>query len=244
MMFLPLLNIDAKEIPERVMVVGDPDRARRAAAYLDDSVEVGNNREYVTLVGRHRGVKVGVVSHGVGSAGAAVCFDELLRAGAQRLIRAGSCGGMQDDVIDGHLVIVTGAVRNEGFTSQIVPDGYPALASADVIAALRRASRGAADIHEGLTLTSAVFYSHDILGSDLTLWQKTGVRAVEMECAVLFVLAGLAGRESGAILAVDGNPLAERDKELAGYNPHREVVREAVGRMIEITLDALIDDHC
>ena len=149
---------------------------------------------------------VGVVSHGVGSAGAAVCFEELLRAGAQRLIRAGSCGGMQDDVIDGHLVIVTGAVRNEGFTSQIVPDGYPALASADVVAALRRASRGAADIHEGLTLTSAVFYSHDILGSDLTLWQKTGVRAVEMECAVLFVLAGLAGRESGAILTVDGKP--------------------------------------
>ena len=243
-MHLPLLNVDSKDIPERMLVVGDPDRARRAATFLEQPVQLGDNREYLTLVGKHRGVEVGVASHGVGAAGAAVCFDELIRAGAQRLIRAGSCGGMQDNVTDGHLVIVTAAVRNEGFTSRIVPEGYPALASPDVVAAFRRASEGRADIHEGLTLTSDVFYSHDILGSDLTLWQKTGVRAVEMECAVLFVLAGLAGRETGAILTVDGNPLVERDEEMTGYDPHREVVKEAVGRMIEVAWNALIDDHC
>lgn len=241
-MYLPILNVDSGEIPELVLVVGDPDRARRAAGCLDRSEEIGLHREYLTLTGYHRGVKVGVVSHGVGAAGAAVCFEELFRAGAQRVIRAGTCGGMQDDVTDGHLVIVTGAVRNEGFCSQIVPDGYPALATSDVIAALRRAAAGKAGIHEGLTLTSAVFYSHDILGSDLGLWQKTGVKAVEMECSVLFVLAGLAGCETGAILTVDGNPLAQRDEEMSDYDPHREVVTEAVGRMIGIALDALVDN--
>ena len=239
-MLLPILNVDSDEIPERMLVVGEPARARRAAARLDDGVEIGNHREYTTLVGHHRGVRVGVASHGVGSAGAAVCFEELLRAGARRLIRAGSCGGMQDHIIDGHLVIVTGAVRNDGFTSQIVPDGYPALATPDVIAALRKVSAGSSAIHEGLTLTSAVFYSHEILGSDLTMWQKTGVKAVEMECAVLFVLAGLAGAESGAILTVDGNPLLRADEEMTDYNPHRNVVRKAVGRMIDIAWDALV----
>lgn len=240
-MRLPILNVDSADIPDLVLVVGDPDRAHRAAGFLDRAAEIGSHREYVTLVGYHRGIKVGVVSHGVGSAGAAVCFQELFRAGVRRVIRAGSCGGMQDDVTDGHLVIVTGAVRCDGFTDQIVPAGYPALASADVIAALRRASEGNAGIHEGLTLTSAVFYPHDILGSDLPLWQKTGVTAVEMEAAVLFVLAGLAGVETGAILAVDGNPLLEHDEEMSGYDPHREVVKEAVGRMITIALDALVD---
>ena len=134
-MHLPVLNVAAKDIPERMLVVGDPDRARRVAGRLEDKIEIGHFREYVTLVGRHRGVKVGVVSHGVGAAGAAVCFDELFQAGVQRVIRAGSCGGMQDNVLNGHLVIVTAAVRNEGLTSQLVPDGYPAVASADLVAA-------------------------------------------------------------------------------------------------------------
>ena len=242
-MLLPVLNVDSGDIPELALVVGDPDRARRAAGFLDEPVQLGHHREYLTMAGRHRGVEVGVVSHGVGAAGAAVCFEELLKAGVRRMIRAGTCGGMQDNVTDGHLVIVTGAVRDEGFTSRIVPDGYPALASPDVIAAFRRAIRDRVDIHEGLTLTSDVFYSHDILGSDLALWQKTEVKAVEMECAVLFVLAGLAGVETGAILTVDGNPLAQRDEEMTGYDPHREVVREAVGRMIGIALDALVDSR-
>ena len=242
-MLLPVLNVDSEDIPELVMVVGDPDRAHRAAGFLDRAAELGSHREYVTLAGYRRGVRVGVVSHGVGAAGAAVCFEELIKAGVRRVIRAGSCGGMQDDVTDGHLVIVTGAVRSDGFTEQIVPAGHPALASADVIAALRRASADAPGIHEGLTLTSAVFYPHDILGSDLVLWQKTGVKAVEMECSVLFVLAGLAGVETGAILTVDGNPLVQRDEEMSDYNPHREVVREAVGRMIAIALDALVTEN-
>ena len=240
-MHLPVLNVEASQIPERMLVVGDPDRALRVAARFKDRVEIGRFREYLTLAGTHRGVDVGVVSHGVGAAGAAVCFDELFQAGVRRVIRAGSCGGMQDHVLDGHLVIVTGAVRNEGLTSQLVPDGYPAMSSPDVVTALRRAARDEANIHEGITLTNAVFYTHDILGSNLPLWQKAGVTAVEMECAALFVMAGLAAREAGAILAVDGNPLVERDEEMSGYNPHREVVRDAVGRMIGIALDALVD---
>lgn len=240
-MHLPVLNVEASQIPERMLVVGDPDRALRVAARFEDRVEIGRFREYLTLVGTHRGVDVGVVSHGVGAAGAAVCFDELFQAGVRRVIRAGSCGGMQDHVLDGHLVIVTGAVRNEGLTSQLVPDGYPAMSSPDVVTALRLAARDEEDIHEGITLTNAVFYTHDILGSNLPLWQKAGVTAVEMECAALFVMAGLQGREAGAILAVDGNPLVERDEEMTGYNPHREVVRDAVGRMIGIALDALVD---
>ncbi len=240
-MHLPVLNVEASRIPERMLVVGDPDRALRVAARFEDRVEIGRFREYLTLAGTHRGVDVGVVSHGVGAAGAAVCFDELFQAGVRRVIRAGSCGGMQDHVLDGHLVIVTGAVRNEGLTSQLVPDGYPAMSSPDVVTALRRAARDEENIHEGITLTNAVFYTHDILGSNLPLWQKAGVTSVEMECAALFVMAGLAGREAGAILAVDGNPLVERDEEMTGYNPHREVVRDAVGRMIGIALDALVD---
>ncbi len=239
-MRLPVLNIDSDDIPERVLVVGDPARAAKVAERLGDVRHVGTNREYATYVGTHHGTTVGVVSHGVGAAGAGVCFEELWRAGAQRIIRAGTCGGMQPDVVDGHLVIVTGAVREDGLTERLVPMSFPALASTDVVVALRSAALGSEHIHEGVALTGAVFYPSDVLGSDLALWQKAGVTAVEMECSALFITAALHGREAGAVLAVDGNPLIEKDDDMSGYDPHRPVVHEAVDRMIAIALDALV----
>ena len=48
-MFLPLLNIEAKEIPERVLVVGDPDRARRAAVMTIIEVPQSRSSNIPTL---------------------------------------------------------------------------------------------------------------------------------------------------------------------------------------------------
>lgn len=238
-MHLPILNLDSDEIPERILVVGDPARAGKVADRLSNMSHVGTNREYATYVGTHRDQTVGVVSHGVGAAGAGVCFEELCRGGARRIIRAGTCGGMQSYVTDGDLVIVTGAVREDGLTERLVPQGFPALASVDVVTALRSAA-GDASVHEGVALSGAVFYPSDVLGSDLARWQIAGVVAVEMECSALFVITALHGVETGAILTVDGNPLAQGDDDMSGYDPHRPVVHAAVDRMIGIALDALV----
>lgn len=238
--FLPILALRAEQVPSRVLVVGDPARAARIAGRLAGGQEVGRNREYATFVGAHGGETVAVVSHGVGSAGATVCFEELCRAGARRLIRAGTAGGMQPAVRDGAIVIARGAVRAEGTTAHLVPAGFPALADPDVVLALRDAA-GRADrpVTEGIVLTSDLFYPHDVLGTDLPMWQRTGVVAVEMECAALMVTAALHGAAAGAILAVDGNPLEEGDDDMSGYDPHRSVVIEAVDQMVAIALDAL-----
>ncbi len=238
---MPILGIRAGDVPERVLVVGDPSRAARVAQVLDDAEELAYNREYVTFGGTHNGERVGVVSHGVGAAGATVCFEELCRAGAKRLIRAGTAGGMQSHVTDGTLVVATGAVRDEGVTQRLVPLGFPATADHDVVTSLRRAAADTtASVVEGVVLTSALFYPHPVLGSDLEQWQQAGVVAVEMECAALFVTAALHGVAAGAILAVDGNPLADDDADMSGYDPHREIVIEAVDTMIRIALDALV----
>ncbi|HSL58642.1 MAG TPA: hypothetical protein VK866_12430, partial [Acidimicrobiales bacterium] len=203
--------------------------------------EIGRNREYVTFVGRHRGVEVAVASHGVGAAGAAICFEELCRAGARSLVRAGTCGGLDPDVVDGHLVIATAAARDEGLTVRLVPTGFPAVADVDVVVALRAAAATTgAPVREGVVLTSDLFYPHDVLGADLERWARAGAVAVEMECAALFVVAALHGARAGAVLAVDGNPLARGDVEMAGYDPHRPVVRDAIDAAATTALDALV----
>lgn len=238
---LPILGTRRADVPERVLVVGDPARAERIGQLLDGAVVISRNREYVLVRGGHAGVDVAVCSHGVGSAGATVCFEELCRAGARRLIRAGTCGGMQPHVREGALVVARAAVREEGTTAKLVPPSFPAVADHEVVAALLAAARAAdQDVVEGIVLTSDLFYPHPVLGSDLERWPRAGVVAVEMEVAALFVTASLHGAAAGAILAVDGNPLATADDDMSGYDPHRAVVTDAVDRMVQIALAALV----
>jgi uridine phosphorylase len=237
---LPLIKVESSSVPERVLVVGDPHRVPIVAERFADTEELGRNREYVTVAGTYRGRRIAVASHGVGSAGAGMCFEELCQAGAGRIIRAGTCGGLADDVEEGDLVVVTSAVRREGLTQRLVPLGYPAAATPDVVIALRQAARAReVRFHEGVTVTDDLFYAHPMLGNEFQFWHDAGVTSFEMECSALFVIAALHRVEAGAILTVDARNL-DLDEGMKAYDPHRTVVRVAVEAMIDVALDALV----
>lgn len=241
---LPVLKTSAAKIPPLLLAVGDPQRVDLVAAKLSKVQAISHNREYRLLKGMHEGREIGVVSHGVGSPGAGVCFEELCRSGAKRIIRAGSAGGLQPEVTAGDLMIATAAVREDGLSPKLVPLSYPALVPADVLLDLRAsAEKLGYACREGLVLTSDLFYPHEVLGSDLPLWQRAGVAAVEMELATLLVIAGLHGVQAGAVLAVDGNPLAQDEGSMESYDPHNLLVQEAVDRSIDIALGTLAATH-
>ena len=236
---LPILRVAPDAIADRVLVVGDPARAQAAAALLDQADRVGSNREYDTYTGRSNGEQITICSHGVGSAGAGVCFEELARAGAQVIIRAGTCGAVQDEIADGCLVVASGAIRDDGLTPRLVPAGFPAVANHEVIAALETgvATRGGQP-RTGLVLSTDLFYPSAALGVDWEPWKKSRVLAVEMELAALYVVASLHAVKAGGILAVDGNP-TRAAPDMSEYDPYRKVVEEAVTRILEIGIEAL-----
>ncbi|MGI9610784.1 MAG: nucleoside phosphorylase [Acidimicrobiia bacterium] len=234
---LPITGLPMAGAPQRVLVVGDPARAENVAGRLESADLIAENREYHSYRGGWNGTDVMVISHGVGSAGAGVCFTELIRSGATHLVRAGTCGGLQPTVSDGDLVVALGAVRDDGYSGGLVPPVYPAVADPSITSALMQA---APHSHQGVVLTSDVFYPSEVLGSNLPMWQRARCIAVEMECAALFVTSSLAGARAGAILAVDGNPLADDDESMEGYNPDRTIVRDAVSAMIDAALTALV----
>lgn len=241
MTFLPILNTESETLPEKILVVGDPNRLDLVAESLQNIEQISHNREYCSIRGSFNGQVIGAVSHGVGSAGAGVCFEELCQSGATRIVRAGSAGGMQSNVGAGDLVIAAAAVREEGLSHKLVPPTYPAVATPDVLMAMRTAAISLGiEFHEGLLLTSDMFYPHDLLGSDLPLWQKAGIKAVEMEVATLFVICGLHGVETGAVVAIDGNPLEQDDGSMETYDPHQEKVKTAVSNCLLIALTALV----
>ena len=241
MTFLPLLRTEAGNLPERILVVGDPARLELVAESLAGVEPVSRNREYHSIRGEFEGRLIGAVSHGVGSAGAGACFEELCRSGAARIVRAGSAGGLRPDTGPGDIVIASAAVREDGLSPKLAPPSYPAVATPEVFLAMRQAARAqGVQAREGLLLTSDLFYPHDLLGSDLPLWAKAGVAAVEMEAATLFVVCGLHGVETGAVVAIDGNPLAQDGGSMETYDPRREGVRDAVARSLKIALAALV----
>ncbi|MEE8525014.1 MAG: nucleoside phosphorylase [Thermoanaerobaculia bacterium] len=237
---LPLLQVRPSDVAARALVVGDPARAEQAAAFLDHPRKVGANREYVTYTGDFGGRRVTVASHGIGAAGAGLCFEELARAGARVLIRAGTCGALVDDLADGSQVIATGAVRDEGLTPRLAPQGYPALADHRVVDALERAADEAGAVaRSGVVLTSDLFYPSEALGQSWGVWQKSRVLAVEMEAAALFVIAALHGLRAGGIFTVDGNP-TRAAQDMSEYDPQRPIVGRGKETMLDVALAALV----
>lgn len=235
-MYLSILEVHSEELPEYALVCGDPRRAAAIAGKLEGARELAYAREYRTFVGEYKGVKLAVVSHGVGSPGAAVCFEELIKGGVKTLIRVGTAGSYSAEHPAGSLIVSTAAVRAEGLTKQLVPDGFPAVADSEVVSALYEAASSTEGIvKKGITVTLDVFFS-GVVEVPHKQYKQAGVLAVEMEIAALYVVAALRGARAGAILALDGFA----DSDLAAeYDPHTNVVAEAVEREIGAALEAV-----
>ena len=239
---LPLLRTRVSDLADRALVVGDPGRAARVAELLDNATQLTANREYHVYNGTYRGVPVTVASHGVGAAGAAVGSAAPAPGGVPGTIRCGTAGGVQPEVVDGAIVVATGAVRADGVSHQLVPTEFPAIATPELTIALKAAAATTGlNVHSGIVLTGDMFYPSDVItGIDHQMWQRAGIVAVEMEAAALFVIASLHGIESGAVFAIDGNPLAAKDDSMDGYDPYREIVTQAVDGALTAALDVLV----
>ena len=238
---LPITNLPVGRVHARVIVCGDPARADRIAERLDDATALSSKREYRAHNGTYRGVPITVWSHGIGAPGAAIAFEELIVAGARTLIRVGTCGGLQPDIRPGHLVIATAAVQNTGYGREVVPEGYPAVASAAAALAVHSAAESTdRETHIGIVLSRDSFYPgvNVATAPDYRVMSSANVLAVEMECAALFIVGSLRAAQTAAILAVDGNVL-EATESMDSYEPGRNIVHQAVDAAISAALEAL-----
>ena len=70
------------------------------------------------------GGRVGVLtSFGMGAPVMAAEAEELIALGARRLIAFGPAGGLQPDLPSGTVVVVDGAIRDEGTSRHYLPPG-------------------------------------------------------------------------------------------------------------------------
>jgi uridine phosphorylase len=240
-MILPITGLLVGSVSENVIVCGDPDRATKISERLTGAALLSDQREYRIYKGLFGQMPVTVCSHGVGTPGASIAFEELITAGAQRIIRLGTCGGLQPDINSGHLVIATAAVQNTGYGREMVPAGYPAIADPHLTITLQETATAGNYPHSaGLVLTRDSFYGGVAVpgAPDYQVMSTANVQAVEMECAALFIIGSLRAVRTAAILAVDGNVLRGA-ASMDSYKPHQDIVATAVESAIEIALLSL-----
>src|ERR671917_2166417 len=116
------LRAESEDYAPLVLLPGDPNRARRISERFDaDSVRpVNNHRGLLGFTGTFRGTPVSVQTTGMGTPSLAIVVEELLRLGAERLIRVGTCGGIAHDLKTGDLIIATASCPVDGTTATYV----------------------------------------------------------------------------------------------------------------------------
>jgi uridine phosphorylase len=208
------IDLAPGEVADYILLPGDPDRTDRIAPMLDEVEITRRHREFNSVTGTHRGLRISVVATGIGTDNVEIVIAEIL-AIAERpptFIRIGSCGTLREDIALGDLIITTGAVRLESTTAYYVDEGYPAVADYAAIAALlEAAARTGRTAHLGLTATAPGFYGPQgrpipqlpLRYPDLAeRMARQGVVNFEMEASAVLTLAALAGCRAGVVCTV------------------------------------------
>src|SRR5215469_2471311 len=96
---MPLhVRAEPGDYAEAVLLPGDPRRARYIAETFFEGIrEVNSERGMLGYTGTFEGQPISVQSSGMGCPSASIAIEELIQLGVRRIVRVGTCGGLQAD---------------------------------------------------------------------------------------------------------------------------------------------------
>jgi len=233
------IRAEPGQYAEACLLPGDPLRAKYIAeTYFDDVEQRNSERGLLGYTGTYDGKPVSVQGTGMGCPGATIVFEELIQLGVKKLLRVGTCGGLQSHHELGDLIVALSAVADDRTADHLV-GGEPHCPTANwelIHGAVHAAKEAGQPMHVGPIVSSDVFYNPD--EGQYERWSRRGILAVEMEAAALFTLAALRGVHGGCLLTVsdivvEGEFVRISDEEL----------RAAVDRMTRVALDTATAAH-
>jgi 5'-methylthioadenosine phosphorylase/purine-nucleoside phosphorylase len=230
------LRAEPGDYADAVLLPGDPLRAKYIAdTFFQDVRQVNSERGMLGFTGTFEGRPISVQSSGMGCPSAAIVIEELVQLGVKRIVRVGTCGGLQPDMALGDLIVAISAVAADKSVMTLTA-GEPHSPTADfevVHAAVHHAKEIGQAVRVGPVVSSDVFYNPD--GGQYQRWSDRGVQGVEMEAAILFTLGAIRKISTGALMTVsdvvvEGEFVRISDEEL----------RAAVDRMTVLGIRAAL----
>lgn len=122
------LHLRPEQLAERIILVGDPGRVEMVSSYFD-VVEIRTaSREFVSATGTYKGVRLTVLSHGIGTDNIDIVMTELdalanidfstrkIRREKKKLyiVRLGTSGALQPDLQIGDFVLAETSIGFDG----------------------------------------------------------------------------------------------------------------------------------
>lgn len=239
----PHIQISSDLKVDYALLPGDPSRVERVKKYLTNVEEIAWNREYKSVIGYFKDVKVLVISTGIGGPSAGIAIEELKNIGVKHLIRIGSSGALQPNLNVGDLIIATGAVRNDGTSNTYIEKGYPAIASTELVWHLKIAAEMRDFPHHlGIIRSHDSFYTDNEEQTD-QYWQKQGVVGSDMETSTLFVIGRLRGLQTASILNVVVPFSGELETGINQYVSGESATLNGEKKQILVALEAIASYH-
>ncbi|MEZ4686337.1 MAG: nucleoside phosphorylase [Bacteroidia bacterium] len=135
------LNLCREDVARRIILVGDQARVDKVATYFTNIRTRIQHREFYTVTGIYGKHEYSVISSGIGTDNIDIVLNELdalfnldeesgkpvPRPEKLKILRFGTCGGMQPDLPVGSLVLSNYAIGGDGLLGYYHLPGEPAL---------------------------------------------------------------------------------------------------------------------
>jgi len=198
---LSMLGLKGNSLGPYALIPGPKERSEMMLKLLDGAQKNFTFLDYEMFTGTLEGKRVTVGNGGRYAPDTAITTEILCGAGAEALIRVGSCGSLQEDVKIGDLVIVTGALRGDGTSRYYVAENFSTVAHVEIIGALKRAAEDLKVRHHlgWIFTTDALFQETSELIQQLN---QQNISSIDMVTSTFLTISQVRGKKAGAVLAV------------------------------------------
>ncbi|GAB4164805.1 MAG: nucleoside phosphorylase [Roseiflexaceae bacterium] len=178
--------------------------------------EIGEHPVYVLTT--EEGEEVTLFHPGVGAPLAAGLLEEVIALGGRKFIACGGGGALNAELVLGHVVIPTAAVRDEGTSYHYIHPDAVARPSPIAVQVIEQVLA-----EHGVPYRSGPVWTTDALFREtpnkIALRRSQGCLIVEMEAAAFFAVAEFRGVTLGQIL-YSGDDLSGAEWDGRNWNAH------------------------
>lgn len=201
-----------QEVLDRVIAIHD------ARVLVENQWEDGRHPVYEIA---YQGQRLAFFHPGIGAPLAAGLLEEVIAFGCRKFIACGGCGVLDKEIAVGHLVVVSGAIRDEGVSYHYLPPGREVVANEVGVWALSQTlNQRGLPFRLGKTWTTDAPYRET--PNKIARRRQDGCLTVEMESAGMMAVAQFRGAIFGQVL-YGGDDLSGAEWDHRSWQSRKEV---------------------
>jgi uridine phosphorylase len=230
---LGMVQVKPGDFGKYAIIPGTAERRDAILQYLEHPVKSFSFFEYTMYTGIYEGIKIAVGNGGRFSPDTAIMAEILCAGKVEYIIRAGSCGALDENIKIGDVVLATSIVRGDGVTPYYVDKNYKTMPDKGLTDVLEAAAKeNNVNIQKGgIWTTDALLRETRELIEGV---KKEGAIAVDMVSSALLTIAQLNNIKAASISAVSDNLITG---QLGFINPD---YYEAEAKVVKVCLDAVV----